>query len=152
MTATIGEITRLWPKVSRRVHDRLRVAFRDSGLPPLALGLLRMLREQPGLSISELARHINVAKSYISRTAEQLVTLGYVERRTDDADQRLARLYVTEAAEAITAEMAAAAEQAWTEALTGLSQADLEKVAAGLHVLLAALTDENDEGQETSTC
>lgn len=152
MAATIQQISQLWPKVSRRVHDRLRAAFRDSDLPPLALGLLRVLREQPGQTVSGLGRRTNVAKSYISRTVEQLVNLGYVERRTDDADQRLIRLYVTDAADTVTAELAAATERAWAETLSGLSAQELETVAAGLHVLLTALADDHDEGQETSTC
>lgn len=132
------------------MHDRLRAAFRDSALPPLALGLLRVLRKHPGLTVSEVARRTDVAKSYISRTVEQLVTLGCVERRPDAADQRLTRLYVTDAANEIAAELAAFAEQAWAAALSGLSDEDLEKVAAGLHILLAALSDEDEKRQETT--
>lgn len=152
MTSTIQEISRLWPRVSRRFHDRLRQAYRDSDLPPLALGLLRQLREQPGLTVSDLARRTMVAKSYISRTVDQLVSLGCVERQVDAADQRLIRLYVTAAADSVTAELTAVSERAWGEALAGLSEADLQKVVAALHVLIAALDEDYNEGQETSTC
>lgn len=151
MPERIREVSRLWPAVSRRIHDRLRAAYRDSDLPPLAHGMLRILRRQPGLTVSDLSRQTHVAKSYVSRTAEQLVGLGYVRRNPDDTDQRLIRLYTTGAADAVAAELAAATEEAWADALSGLTEAELETVTAGLKLLLAALTDDNEEEQETST-
>lgn len=150
MPDPIRELSQLWPAVSRRIHDRLRAAYRDSDLPPLAHRLLDALRQKPGLTVSDLARETYVAKSYVSRTAEQLVSLGYVRRQPDAADQRLIRLYVTGAADAVMAELAKATELAWAEALSGLTDDELTAVTAGLKLLLSALTDQSEE-QETST-
>lgn len=141
MPHSTTDITHLWHQVSRAVHDRLRTAFRGSCLPPMALHLLRKIRQDPGLTVSELGRRSNLAKSYISRTTEQLVSLGYVEKRADEADQRLTRLHVTKTAHDIMTEMAEMAAEAWGEILADMPEEHVATLTAGLQHLLAALRD-----------
>ena len=134
-----AEIGKLWHQMSRELHDRFKQSFRDTDLPLMALILLRQIHEEPGVTISELARRSGTAKSHVSKMIDQLVQQGFLERRTDPADQRVLRVYMTQTAVNHKAAMEAKVQVLWTEVLAGLPQPDVEKVAAGLRILVGAL-------------
>lgn len=133
------EIGNLFRQSSRGVHDRLRQAFRGIDLPPMALFLIKHINQQPGVTVSELARNCGTVKSHCSNTVDQLVRQGYVEKRPDPADQRLLRVYMTQSGSGIMAELEARARTVWTEVLDGVPERELDEVARGLQILLAAL-------------
>jgi DNA-binding MarR family transcriptional regulator len=133
------EISDLFRRASRKVHDRLRQAFRDIDLPPMALFLIKHIDERPGVTVSDLARHCNTAKSHSSNTVDQLVRKGYVEKRPDPDDQRLLRMYMTQSGADMMAELESRARAVWAEVLEGVPETELTEVAKGLQILLAAL-------------
>lgn len=139
MTASRSEIGELWRAVNREIHDRFRQAFRGSGMPFVALIFLRQISEQPGVTVSELARVTGMVKSHVSKTVEQLVRQGYVEKRSDPADQRLLRVYLTQSAVDYKANMEAQAMAAWSGVLDEVPEDQLTDVARGLRILLGAL-------------
>lgn len=133
------EIGELWHKVNREVHEHIRHAFRGSELPPVTLILLRYIRKEPGITVGELARKSDMVKSHVSNMVEQLVRQGLVEKRTDPSDQRLLRLFVTQAAVDFTAAMEARSRKAWASVMEALSEEELADVLRGLIILVKAL-------------
>lgn len=60
--------------------------------------LLRLLQDQPGLSVTQAASHLRLAANTVSTLVGQLLRQGLLQRQADPADMRVARLYVTGAA------------------------------------------------------
>jgi DNA-binding MarR family transcriptional regulator len=81
-----------------RMH-RLRI---QQLLGPIGLhcgqpGLLFTLQQQNGCAQGDLAAHLNVSAPTISNMVRRLEHAGFVERRGDPADERVSRVYLTEA-------------------------------------------------------
>lgn len=139
MPASRKELGDLWRAVNREMHERFRSAFRGSNLNFGALIPLRHIYKQPGVTVSELARQAGVVKSHVSKLVDQLVKEGYVEKRSDPADQRLLRVYVTPKGTAVMTEMEARATTAWSAIMDVLNEDELAEVERGLRTLTAAL-------------
>lgn len=139
MNRQVYEIGRLWREINIRVHDCFRQAFDGYDLPMAALFLLKQIKDHPGVTVSELSRHTRLAKSYVSRTTERLAQLGYIEARDDEADQRLKRLYLTEAAVSRMAEMETQSLSVWSRLLASLPEKKMQQAIDGLTILLQAM-------------
>jgi DNA-binding MarR family transcriptional regulator len=58
--------------------------------------LLLNLWPQDGLTHSEMAENLCVQPATVTRMLDRLVKAGLVQRRTDEDDQRISRVYLTE--------------------------------------------------------
>ncbi|HWI51098.1 MAG TPA: MarR family transcriptional regulator [Symbiobacteriaceae bacterium] len=136
----------LWWQINREIMERFRPVFKSGHLPPMGIMMLRQLHIEPGLTVSELARRTGTAKSHVSKTVDQLLEQGLVEKRPDPDDQRLIRVFVTERAQAGKAEMEARFRDAWKAVITDLPDADVVQVESGLRILLEALKKADRSG------
>jgi DNA-binding MarR family transcriptional regulator len=68
-----------------------------TGISPAGLGILRVLVARDGLKSSEVAARGWSTPGTVTSVVDTLVREGYVERRRDDEDRRVVRLFVTEA-------------------------------------------------------
>lgn len=82
---------------ARTVGAFFAQAAQGTGLSPAGLGVLRLLVERDGLKSSEVAARGWCTPGTVTSVADTLVRDGYVERRRDEADRRVVRLFVTEA-------------------------------------------------------
>jgi DNA-binding MarR family transcriptional regulator len=60
--------------------------------------LVRLVRREPGIPVSEAAERLGVAANTVSTLVRQLTDAGLLRREADPADRRVARLQVTAAA------------------------------------------------------
>ncbi|MBV9384254.1 MAG: winged helix-turn-helix transcriptional regulator [Streptosporangiaceae bacterium] len=72
-------------------------AAQGLGVSPAGLGVLRLLAAEDGLKSSEVAARGWWAAGTLTSMVDTLVRDGYVERRRDDGDRRVVRLYLTDA-------------------------------------------------------
>lgn len=149
-SVVIGE---LWRGLNREMHCFMKRLFEGSGLPPMAMFLLRHVDREPGITVVELARRSEAAKSHVSKMTEQLERLGFVEKRPDPGDQRLVRLYLTSVARDRMAYMEARIEEAWRRVIQEVPEGQVDDVTRGLRVLLGALEAVNrqDGGDQVRT-
>jgi DNA-binding MarR family transcriptional regulator len=70
----------------------------DGGLPFSELEVMRLLVRQPGLNVGEVAKSLDLQPSNASAAMRSLVARGLIERRRDDHDGRVTRLYPTRTA------------------------------------------------------
>ena len=80
---------------------RRRVLGRPLGmqlLPPSYLELLNLVRRNPGIRVGDAARSLRLASNTVSTLARAISEAALLERRPDDDDQRVVRLYLTELA------------------------------------------------------
>jgi len=84
--------------VNHGMVKRVREVLAQHELPFTMMIISKQIAHEPGITISELARRTGIAKSHISNNIRALNQRGWVEKRGDNADQRLMRLYLTEPA------------------------------------------------------
>jgi DNA-binding MarR family transcriptional regulator len=56
------------------------------------LELVRLLRRRPGISVNQVAEELNLAPNTVSTLVSKLVDAGFVVRRSQPSDRRVARL------------------------------------------------------------
>lgn len=89
--------------LARQLEKAWTEAFRPLGLAAPQAFLLRAVLAQPGLSPSELARVMVIAKPTVTRCLDGLLAKGLIERGPSDRDGRESVIHPTEAARAIRA-------------------------------------------------
>jgi DNA-binding MarR family transcriptional regulator len=70
-------------------------------LSAAGLGVLRILMSADGLKASEVADRVWSSPGTLTSVVTTLVRDGFVERRPDEADRRVVRLYITERGRAV---------------------------------------------------
>jgi DNA-binding MarR family transcriptional regulator len=114
----------LLAQICRLKHARVRSLLEALGLYEGQPALLRGLWVQEGLTHAELARILDVRPATVTKMIQRMEKSGFVERRPDATDQRLSRVYLTEAGRSVQAEV----QQVWRtlekEAFAGLEEGE----------------------------
>jgi DNA-binding MarR family transcriptional regulator len=93
-------------------------------ISPAGLGVLRTLLAHDGLKTSEVAARGGSTPGTLTAVVNTLVREAYVERRPDEKDRRVVRLYVTDAGRAACQAYADSAGPKWQHAFSFLDAAD----------------------------
>lgn len=80
------------------------------------LGVLRILMSDDGLKASEVADRAWSSPGTLTSVVNTLVRDGFVERRADEADRRIVRLYITEQGRAVITYYVSQAAARWRKA------------------------------------
>jgi DNA-binding MarR family transcriptional regulator len=88
-----------------RAHTHLDALGLYCGQPPL----LHALWGQEGLAHGELAARLHVQPATVTKMLKRMEKAGFIERRPDPEDQRVSRVYLTDAGRAIQMEV----KQVW---------------------------------------
>jgi DNA-binding MarR family transcriptional regulator len=125
----------LLARVCRRLRAQIHSTLHGIGLYRGQQFVLRTLWDEEGITHSELARRLQVQPATVTNALKRMEKAGFVERRHDPEDERVSRVYLTDAGRNIRD----AVEQAWArveeETFAGLSQEEHET----LHRLLLKL-------------
>lgn len=136
-------------RLQRTVFDR---RVRKLGFTRTQWLALRRVGDQPGVSQSELAELLEVEKATAGRIIDKLETYGWLERRPDDTDRRVKRIYMTELGLRIHGEITPLAEAMVEEELSGLNRKEREALIDLLLNVKQRLQDmarENDPIEST---
>lgn len=143
LSAHINEIAHLWHHVRRQMHLLFHTTVRQDDLPYMAYPMLRQIHKEPGITISQLSRRLDMAKSHVSNLADLLVREKFIEKRSDPKDQRLLRLYITPTARERMNEMRQRANQLWYALIEELPEGGAEELLRFLRTFHAALVRVN---------
>ncbi len=111
-------------------------------LPGSELEVMRLLVRRPALSVNQVAQALRLQSTNVSTTVRSLIERGLIERRRDEHDGRVARLYPTAQALTNREDHEAAWGEALDRVLAGLAPADAKRLVAAapaLRVLAASL-------------
>lgn len=124
------------------IHRRIPDVTGIDPLPSTELAVLKHILESPGMTVTELSRHMALKQSNTSAAVRVLTERGLVTREGSPADRRISRLIPTEQALA----QDEAIEDAWAgpirNGLAGLGSeqaAALEAAASALQALNVVL-------------
>ncbi len=87
------------------------------GQPPV----LFVLWEQEGLTHTELAEHLHNSPATITKMVQRMEKAGFVQRRPDASDQRISRVYLTDAGKAIRQQVQAVFDTMEAETFAGFT-------------------------------
>jgi len=83
-------------EINRRMGKYARDVLAEHEMPLSLLMISKHIKVEPGITISEMARRTGIAKSHVSNQIRRLEARGWVEKRSDNEDQRILRLYLSE--------------------------------------------------------
>jgi DNA-binding MarR family transcriptional regulator len=99
-------------------------ATRGTGVSAAGLQVIGLLAAQDGLNASQVAAQVPWSAGTVSAVVQTLVRHGYVDRRGDDRDRRVVRLFLTDTGQAKARESAAVVGPRWQAAFDYIDQAD----------------------------
>lgn len=130
-------------RLQRTVYDR---RMGKLGLTRSQWTVLVRLGWQPGCSQSELAEMLEVEKATAGRLIDRLEEEGLLERRSDDTDRRIKRIYMTERGQSVHDTIVPFGAALVEEELTDLTAAERETFIHLMNVVkrrLQIMSDEN---------
>ena len=111
------------------------------GQPPV----LMSLHATDGQTQGDLAARLRVAPATMTKMIQRMERAGFVQRRPDAADQRISRVYLTDAGRAVRGEMMGALGTLEAETFAGLDAAERAQLRGFLERLRANLRGVVDE-------
>jgi DNA-binding MarR family transcriptional regulator len=133
----------------RKHFDRRAVKF---GLTRAQWRATKMLYHREGMRQTELAESLEMEPIAVGRVIDRLQAAGFVERRADPKDRRAWRLYVTDQARGVIADMELIARGVRKDAAKGIPVPELEqalgvlnRMKENLQALDAGAADEEGE-------
>lgn len=99
----------------------LKSKLKGFGLTPVQSLVLESLREEEGLSVGEVGKRLILDTATLAGVLDRMVNAGWIRRAADTTDARIARIYLTDKATAISADLAKALTATNDELLGGYS-------------------------------
>jgi DNA-binding MarR family transcriptional regulator len=121
--------------VSRLMRRSFDQRARSIGVTRPQWRVLTMLIRHEGLNQGAIAELLEVEPITLCRMVDRLAEAGLVERRPDPNDRRAWRLYLTDKARPLLAELRVLADGLFEEALTGISPSEQVQ----LHTMLETI-------------
>src|SRR4051795_6998948 len=101
METVVPEFLDLHSKTTKALRAVADAAIRRHGLRLGQDHLLAALWEQDGRTPGEIAAATNVTTPAVTKVQARMVEAGLITRRRDERDNRLVRLYLTDAGRAL---------------------------------------------------
>jgi DNA-binding MarR family transcriptional regulator len=136
---------KLLGKVCRLFRGRMYALWDDMGLYRGQPFLLGILWEREGVTHSELASQMHVSPATVTNTLKRMEKAGFVERRPDLEDQRVSRVYLTDAGRAIRTQVDAHWQEIESQVFGALSEQDRENLTDLLERVREELVRLRDE-------
>ena len=122
---TLGELFRL----IRVYADKEAARY---GITRAQWAVLSKVERQEGLKQTELAELLEMQPITLTRLIDKLCDIGWIERRSDENDRRVNRLYLKKAARPLLGKLAGLRSELTATALEGISPADAHRLLTQL--------------------
>lgn len=128
-------------QMSQEKHHNHHEAFKDLSINKLIA--LNMLHRNPGRAQKELAEFLQITPAAVSTAVREMETMGLIERKPDNTDVRLMRLYLSDEANQIISESNMHRLKAIANLLSVLPDDEQHMIVSSLEKALQILTDHN---------
>ncbi len=130
----------LLAQVCRLHHARVHQLLDALGLYRGQPQVLFRLWEREGQTHRDLAASMQVTPATITRMIQRMEKTGFVQRRPDPGDQRISRVYLTDAGRGVQAQVEAIWEQMEQEVFAGFTPDEQATLRSHLQRIRANLT------------
>jgi DNA-binding MarR family transcriptional regulator len=142
----------LLAQVCRIVGRRRSMKLESIGLHPAQGMILFRLWQNDGIAQSVLARALHITPPTASSTLQRMERDGWVQRRRDEADQRIVRVYLTDKARRLHEEARASFRELDQEMRTMLTDQEHETLRQSLLKVLGYLSRADTEDTDGLDC
>ena len=125
---TLGEVQR----AVRGYADKQAARY---GITRAQWAVLAKVERAEGLKQTELAEMMDMQPITLTRLIDKLCDNGWIERRGDETDRRVNRLYLKKAARPLLAKLAGLRSELTGTALEGIAPADAQRLLAQLETI-----------------
>src|SRR6201994_2281530 len=125
---TLGEVQRLV-----RIHADKQAA--RYGITRAQWAVLAKVERAEGLKQTELAEQMEMQPITLTRLIDRLCDNGWIERRSDDTDRRVNRLYLRKAARPLLGKLSGLRSELTATALEGISPSDAHRLLTQLETI-----------------
>ena len=125
---TLGEVQRL----VRAYADKQAARY---GITRAQWAVLAKVERSEGLKQSELAELMEMQPITLTRLVDRLCDNGWIERRGDDTDRRVNRLYLRKAARPLLGKLSGLRSELTATALEGINPADAHRLLVQLEII-----------------
>lgn len=115
-------------ETARLLSKRYDQRAKSLGLTRAQIQVLAYLVYHEGINQAGLAELIEMEPISLARLIDRMEQAGWVQRRPDPRDRRAWRLYITDKAKPVFAEMIAIGAEVRGEALAGFTEAERDQV------------------------
>ncbi|WP_027580786.1 MarR family transcriptional regulator [Bradyrhizobium sp. Ai1a-2] len=125
---TLGELFRL----IRVYADKEAARY---GITRAQWAVLAKVERSEGMKQTELAEQLDMQPITLTRLIDKLCDNGWIERRGDENDRRVNRLYLRKAARPLLAKLAGLRSELTAAAMEGINPADAHRLLAQLELI-----------------
>lgn len=144
----MSEFLDLHGRTSKALRALADAAMRRHGLHVGQNHLLAALWERDGRTPGEVAAALNVTTPTVVKMADRMTAAGLLTRRRDDRDNRLVRLWLTDAGRALREPVEAERRLIEERVTAGLTEAEREALLSGLAKVLRAARELSREADD----
>lgn len=134
-------------QVVKELVRQLQLFERDQinvyGLTTAQYYTLLEIGKNPGITMNELSRRLNIAISTATRVVDKLVRQDYLLRQRDQADRRVVVLNLTEQGQLRLAEVQKSVSRYYREIITNVPDNELEVTLSATKALMEAFAKAN---------
>jgi MarR family transcriptional regulator, transcriptional regulator for hemolysin len=125
---TLGEVQRMM----RAYADRAAARF---GITRAQWAVLAKVERAEGMKQTELAEQMEMQPITLTRLIDKLCDAGWIERRGDETDRRVNRLYLRKAGRALLGKLSGLRSELTATALEGINPADAHRLLSQLEMI-----------------
>lgn len=125
---TLGEVQRL----VRAYADKQAARF---GITRAQWAVLAKIERAEGMKQTELAEQMEMQPITLTRLIDKLCDNGWIERRGDETDRRVNRLYLRKAGRQLLGKLSGLRSELTSTALDGISPADSHRMLTQLELI-----------------
>jgi MarR family transcriptional regulator, organic hydroperoxide resistance regulator len=140
----MNEFLSLFTRASKLMRGAADEAMRRHGVRVGQNLVLEVLWETDGLTPGELASRLKVATPTVVKSASRMQSAGLLTRRRDQADRRLVRLYLTDRAHEIRAEIERERDELERRATATLTSEELACLMTALAKIIGQFTSDQE--------
>ncbi len=115
----------LFGQVMHAYMQKSMAVFKEFRVHPGQAFLLKILNVQDGLSQKELAEHIGVKPPSITVMLKKLEAESHIEKKQDDKDQRITRIFITESGKKLAAKVNSALYEMEEQAFSNMTELEI---------------------------
>lgn len=114
-----------FPRVNRMIKKSADLLLEKSGLHHGQARLLMILSHSDGMSHSQIAKELHISPAAATKVIKRMEQEGYVQRRSDDSDERVSRVYLQEAGFTLMKKIQATFAELETLMFTGFTEDEM---------------------------
>lgn len=112
----------------RLTHLYFKKAFalvKDTGIHPKQVPLIGLVDCREGISQKEISQALRISPPTVAVSIKRLERAGIIERRADEKDQRMSRIFLTEEGKTVTRRVRACIKEKEQAIFRGFSESEL---------------------------